>query len=151
MSPCWAASPNIANRMAVGWTVPDANPRKRLPSESVQYVGKVHLLLVGCRAHWFSSGMYESGLADLFAGTAIPRSPIRRQVLYRCHRQWGLLPFDLPGSNCEGKERPLFSQRGCRRRSRISSMSTMPAGEFARNTGVDGNFHHGFTGPPPDR
>jgi hypothetical protein len=93
---------------------------------------------------------YEFGSACVFAGATLARSALRRQVFYRRDWQWGLLPFDLSSSYGKRKEHPVFSECVCGRGSRLSALSAMPAGEFAGNSGMAGNFSDGFAGFAPD-
>src|ERR1039458_1759427 len=50
---------------------------------------------------------YESGLAGMFASTAVTRCALRRKVLYWGDRQRRLLPFDLPCADREREKCPL--------------------------------------------
>src|SRR5882724_1607551 len=86
----------------------------------------------------------------MFASAAFARSPLRRQVFYWRDRQRSLLPSDLSCTDREREECPLLPE--CRRRggSRFSSVPALPSGEFAGNSGMDGNFKHGLESSPPD-
>jgi len=94
---------------------------------------------------------YESRLAGMFASPAITRRTLRRQVFYRRSRQRSVLPLDLSRAHGEGKKCPLFSNRRGRSRSRLSSLSALPAGKLARNSSVAGNFKHCFSSLALDR
>ena len=87
----------------------------------------------------------------MFASPAVARSALRRQVLYWGGRERSLLPSDLPGADRERKKRPLFSQRRSCRRSGLSSLSALPAGELPRHTGLAGNVQYSFASVAFDR
>lgn len=92
----------------------------------------------------------ESGLAGLFAGTAFARCAIRRQVFYWRAGEWSVLPVDLSRADGEREELPVLCDGCCSGGSRISAVFALPAGMFAGDTGVDGNFGNGFAGSAAD-
>ena len=94
---------------------------------------------------------YESGLAGVFASSAFTGCPFRREILYRCDRQSGLLSFDLSCAYSKRKELSLFSERGRGRGSGLSPLPPLPTRKFARNSGVVRNFKHSFTCFAADR
>ena len=94
---------------------------------------------------------HDVGLAGLFPSEAVARRPLRRQVLHGCAQHQNLLPLNLPCSDRAGKKRPLLSNGRCGGGSWIPSLSALPAGMFARNSGVARNFEHSFESPAPDR
>src|SRR5260370_42371767 len=93
---------------------------------------------------------HESGLPGMFAGAAVARSTLRRQILYWSDRQWSLLPSNLPCTDCERKECSLFSERGGGGGSGVPALPAVPSREFAGNSGMDGNFEYGLAGAASD-
>ncbi len=91
-----------------------------------------------------SRALHHAGLESMFAGEALSRSPIRRQVFHRSSRQRCLLPLDLPRAHRERKKLPLLPHRRCRCRSGISSLSALPPRMLSRNARLDGYIGHRF-------
>ena len=87
----------------------------------------------------------------MFASKTVTRCSLRRQVLYWSDRQWGLLSSNLPSAYCEREERPLLSDRRGSSGGRLSPLPALPARKLARNSGMAGNFKHGFASFATDR
>jgi len=166
----------IANRATTGWTFADfdpngldvCGPRSGAKSGDLILVrkrpwGDTESTMIGWRSVNLAGldmprdespfgGLrnHESGLADMFPGAAVAGSSLRWQVLHWRGREWSLLPSDLSCADCEGEERPLFSERGRGGGSWVSSVLALSSGELSGNSGVDGNLEHSFAGPAPD-
>ena len=93
---------------------------------------------------------YGTGLASVFAGSAVARSALRRQVFHRRDEQRRVLPLDLSGADGQREELSLLSDGGCGGGSGIPSVPALPAGVFAGNAGVAGHVEHGGAGAAID-
>src|ERR1044072_2907945 len=87
----------------------------------------------------------------MFTSETVARSPLRRQVLHWCAQHQNLLPPNLPCTYSQRKKRPLLPNGRSGGGNGVPSLSAMPAGMFARNSGLAGNFEHGFESFAPDR
>src|SRR4051812_24685791 len=86
----------------------------------------------------------------MFTGEAVARSPLRRQVLHWCAQHQNLLPLNLPRADGERKKRQLLSDGRRGGGGRVPSLSALPAGMFARNSGMVRNFEYSFESFAPD-
>ena len=93
----------------------------------------------------------DAGLADLFPGSAVARRAIRWEVFYWSGGQWSLLSVDLSCADREGKECAVFCYCGGCGRGRVSALFAVPAGVFAGDAGVDGDFEFRVAGFAVDR
>ena len=93
----------------------------------------------------------DAGLTGMFTSKAVARSAFRRQVLHRCAQYQNLLPLNLPCTDSERKKRPLFSNGGGGGGSGVSSLSALPTGMLAWNSGLVWDFEHSFASFAPDR
>jgi hypothetical protein len=94
---------------------------------------------------------HDIGMAGMFTSEAVARSSLRRQVLHWGPQHQNLLPLNLPCAYSEREKYPLFSQRSRSGGSWVPSLSALPAGMFAWNSGLGWNSEHSFESLAPDR